>query len=106
LKNSKSSGVLTIGWFNKDNPFTNDIGIAEFFTEYISNYHATLEYNSDDHHWYIRDGQWREKDGIPGWHKSTNGVLVQGSRVDESGKKLKPGDIIAIGDTTLKVVIN
>ncbi|MDZ7755777.1 FHA domain-containing serine/threonine-protein kinase [Rhodohalobacter sp.] len=106
LKNSKSSGVLTIGWFNSETPFTNDIGITEYFTEYISNYHATLEYSSADHHWYIRDGQWREKDGVPGWYRSTNGVLVQGSRVDETGKKLNPGDIIAIGDTTLKVVIN
>jgi serine/threonine protein kinase len=106
LKNSKSAGVLTIGWFNTENPFSNDIGIAEYFTEYISNFHATLEYNSDDYHWYIRDGQWREKGGVPGWYRSTNGVLVQGSRIDEGGKKLKPGDIIAIGDTTLKVVIN
>ncbi|MFO7798984.1 protein kinase domain-containing protein [Rhodohalobacter sp.] len=106
LKNSKSAGVLTIGWFNTENPFTNDIGIAEYFTEYISNFHATLEYNSDDYHWYIRDGQWREKGRVPGWYRSTNGVLVQGSHIDEGGKKLKPGDIIAIGDTTLKVVIN
>lgn len=106
LKKSKSSAVLTIGWFNKENPFSNDIGIAEYFTEYISNFHATVEYSSKDYHWYIRDGQWRDKNGVPGWYRSTNGVLVQGARIDDGGIKLKPGDIIAIGDTTLKVVIN
>jgi serine/threonine protein kinase len=105
LRKSLSSHRLTIGWFNENEPFTNHIGIAEHFTEYISNYHATLEYSAEDYHWYIKDGQWRSKNGIDGWYNSTNGVLVQGKPVDQAGIKLTPGNIIAIGGKTLKVVI-
>jgi serine/threonine protein kinase len=105
LRKSLSSDILTIGWFNEKAPFTNHIGIAEHFTEYISNYHATLEYSTCDYHWYIKDGQRRNKNGTDGWFRSTNGVLVQGKPADQTGIKLTQGNIIAIGDTTLKVVI-
>lgn len=105
LSNSFGSVVLTVGWFNEMDPFTNHIGLAEHFTEYISNFHATLEYSAGDNHWYIKDGQKRSQNGVDEWHLSTNGVLVQGKPIGSTGLKLTPGDIIAIGDTTLKVVI-
>lgn len=95
--------LLTIGWYNPDDPFSNDVGITEIFTKYISSYHATLEYNPAKNLFFIRDGQWREKGGVQGWYKSTNGVLVNSMPVDEAGSQLYPDDIITIGDTTLMV---
>lgn len=97
---------LTVGWFNDEDPFTNDIGVAEHFTQYISGYHATLEYRPADWHWHIRDGQQRHRDGISGWFASTNGTLVNGRKIGAEGHVLRPNDIISIGDTTLKVIID
>jgi serine/threonine protein kinase len=98
--------LLTVGWFNEDDPFTNDIGIAELFTQYISGNHATLEFDPVSYHWWIRDGQHRVKNGVSGWYPSTNGLLVQGRKVGTEGAILHPDDIITIGDTTLKVVLH
>lgn len=105
LLNLQGKKLLTIGWFNPENPFTNDIGIVEQFTNYISNFHATLEYDPTTNYWYIRDGQWRNKQGVPGWYRSTNGVLVNSMPVDDRGIMLQPEDIITIGDTTIQVGI-
>jgi serine/threonine protein kinase len=97
--------LLTIGWFNPENPFSNDIGIVEQFTNYISNFHATMEYDQATNYWYIRDGQWRTREGVAGWYRSTNGVLVNSMPVDDRGVMLQPEDIITIGDTTIQVGI-
>ncbi len=105
LLNRKNKKPLTLGWFNPEDPFTNDIGIAENFTQYISNYHATLEYLPEQNRFRIKDGQFRTKDGVEGWYRSTNGILVNGRHVDEAGVVLEPDDIISIGDTTLKTTI-
>ena len=56
--------------------------------------------------WYVRDGQWYEKEGKMGWHLSRNGVLVNSSVVKKDGHALKPNDIITVGDTTLKVQVD
>jgi serine/threonine protein kinase len=99
---------LTIGWLNPDDPFSNDIGIKEDFTQYISRYHATLELCENTKFWKLRDGQNRVNDvqysGELNWKPSTNGVLVQGKKIDSQGVILQPNDIIIIGDTTLKVI--
>lgn len=95
--------LLTMGWFNPENPFANDIGIVEQFTNYISNFHATMEYDQATNYWYIRDGQWRTREGVAGWYRSTNGVLVNSMPVDDRGVMLQPEDIITIGDTTIQV---
>lgn len=105
LLNLQGKKLLTIGWFNPEDPFTNDIGIVEQFTNYISNFHATFEYDPSTNYWYIRDGQWRNKQGVPGWYRSTNGVLVNSMPVDDRGIMLQPEDIITIGDTTIQVGI-
>jgi len=105
LLSRKSENTLTIGWFNEEAPFTNDIGIAENFTEYISNYHATLEYLPDVNCFKIKDGQFREKNGVKAWHRSTNGLLVNGRSVSDEGYILYPEDIISIGDSTLKCTL-
>jgi serine/threonine protein kinase len=105
LSRSLNKRSLTIGWFNEEDPFSNDIGIAELFTQYISRFHCTLEYDAQSWRWILRDGQFRERNGQRGWFPSTNGVLVDGMRIDEHGTELHQGNIITIGDTTLKVDI-
>lgn len=105
LAKFKNTNTLTIGWFNEDDPFTNHVGITEHFTQYISNYHATLQYNQNSFRWVIKDGQLRNKDGVNAWFTSTNGVLVNGKKINSEGVELDANDIISIGDTTLKVII-
>ena len=105
LRQFNRKDQLTVGWFNEDAPFTNDIGLAEHFTQFISSYHATLRYNAETYYWEILDGQLRQKHGMQGWYPSTNGVLVNGNRVNNKSTVLNPDDIITIGDTTLKVVV-
>ena len=109
LATSKGQNLLTLGWFNSQKPFMNDIGIAETFTKYVSSRHATLEQvvkKDGSKQWYVRDGQWYEKEGKMGWHFSRNGVLVNSSVVKKDGHALKPNDIITVGDTTLKVQVD
>lgn len=103
LSAAHNTTTLTLGWLNPQNPFKNHIGVAEEFTQYISQYHATLEHNPRTNYWYIRDGQLRVKNGVEDWYPSTNGVLVNSRPIDMVPHKLAPGDIIMIGDTTLKV---
>lgn len=105
LVRQKNKQILTIGWFNQDDPFTNDLGIAENFTEYISNYHATLHYQPVENRFVIKDGQFREKEGVKAWYPSTNGLLVNGAPAGTEGVILNPNDIISIGDSTLKCQI-
>jgi pSer/pThr/pTyr-binding forkhead associated (FHA) protein len=52
--------------------------------------------------WYIRDGQWVSQEGRQGWKRSVNGTYVNGTEIDERGLLLSSGDIITIGDTTIK----
>ena len=101
LLNGKTTGILTIG--RKDEDVTNDIAIAETGTPYISRRHATLEKASDLEGWYLRDGQWNEN--TRQWIPSLNGSFLNSHRVGMTGSKLKPGDIVTIGDTTLKVIL-
>ena len=100
-----SDGLITLGWHDPDYPLKNDIGIREVGTSYISNFHATIEKISAKKKWFIRDGQWREKNGKPGWYPSTNGVYVNSKQSGIEGYEIQPEDIITIGDTTLKVII-
>jgi serine/threonine protein kinase len=96
---------LTVGWYNEQQPDSNDIGIVENYTQYVSRFHATLEYMPDQQHWYIRDGQWRTQGTKADWFLSTNGVLVNSRKIDSEGWMLLPNDIITLGDTTLRIEI-
>ncbi|MFH0865875.1 MAG: FHA domain-containing serine/threonine-protein kinase [Bacteroidota bacterium] len=100
-----NSGILTLGWFDEENPGRNAIEIKEIHSSYISSFHATIEKDGNSKSWYIRDGQWRIKDGKQGWHTSTNGIYVNSKKADISGIAIFPGDIIILGDTTLKIII-
>lgn len=98
-------GVVTIGWYDAELPNKNVVGIKETVTAYISNFHATIEKISNPETWFIRDGQWRKKNGEWGWYPSLNGVLVNSRDVSPEGALLSPNDIITIGDTTLKMIV-
>ncbi len=100
---NSNTGILTIGYYNPSIPNRNNIEITETNTSYISSFHATLEkHEKDTNSWFLRDGQWRQVDGEWAWFKSTNGTLVNSHKLDENGIYLQRGDIITIGDTTLK----
>ena len=105
LLESRQKSLLTLGWLNADQPYQNDLGIDDRHSNYISSFHATLEY--DGKGWYIRDGQWCDKygEGKMAWHPSTNGTRVNYHPVDPvNGCILLEGDIITIGDTNLKLL--
>jgi len=103
MARERNRQILTIGWFDTAAPDRNDIGIVERYTNFISRYHATLEYDPSYDRWYLRDGQWRDKDGVRGWYASTNGVYVDGKRVSVEGVVVEPGNIVTLGDTTLRL---
>jgi serine/threonine protein kinase len=103
LRRSYKTNILTIGWLDSDHPDENHIEIKEVITKYISRHHATLEFDPDEEIWYLRDGQFRLKNKIPAWVPSTNGVLVNSLRITDDGFALRAGDVITIGDTTLRL---
>ncbi|MCB9307635.1 MAG: protein kinase [Lewinellaceae bacterium] len=107
LIGKKGGSRLSVGWLDQHDPERNDIGILEKYTQYISSRHATIEMlrEGDKAMWFIRDGQWYDKDGDFQWHLSKNGVLVNSLETDESGSPIHSNDIITIGDTKLKVEI-
>ena len=96
LAKAKSS-ILTIG--RKDTSVENDIEITENDSCYISRCHCTLESDSNEGGWVIRDGQWRQRQ----WISSTNGTYVNSTEVNRNGIKIKPGDVISIGEVKLRV---
>ncbi|MBU6343434.1 MAG: protein kinase [Bacteroidetes bacterium] len=100
----RAQGIIRIGYLDKQNPGRNQIEIQEDGTAYISNFHATIEKHGSLKKWIIRDGQFYAKGGsdLPAWHPSTNGVFVNGTRVQDF-QEIKPGDLLTIGDTVLQV---
>lgn len=90
--------LLTMG-YRGDEYNSNNIGVQEVYSNYISSRHCTLEFFESS--WFIRDGQMNPK----GWLPSTNGTYVNSKKVDERGMELSLGDIITIGDTTLKLEV-
>ena len=96
------SGVITIG--RMDYGINNTINILETESCYISRAHATIERNNQLKKWFIRDGQWRkDATGRGEWRPSTNGTFVNSKDATIGGCELKGGDIISMGDITLRV---
>lgn len=116
--------VITLGRDSED--VFNDIAIKETLSSYISRCHCTLEFDTDKSCWVIRDGQWRNdcsialrsKEIFPckscdaichqsvnkyRWKSSKNGTFLNSTEVDSSGLPLKKGDIISIGNVTIRV---
>ena len=103
LLTGRQAGLLTVG--RKDYGISNSIGIQDEMACYISRFHATIEKQSEEL-WFIRDGQWRNVTGKSTWLRSTNGTFVNGVEINENGIRLNIDDVITMGDTTLKVLIN
>lgn len=100
---TKDTSTLHMGRQNSD--IANDIAIHETQSAYISRRHCTLEYDRNERQWYLWDGQWNEQ--LHQWRPSLNGTFI-GSReasIDDA-VPLHVGDIITIGDVTLKVEVS
>lgn len=67
---------------------------------YASRAHCTLEADVDSGLWRIRDGQWNNQEYT--WIKSSNGTYVNSQEVSSVGFWLETGDIITIGDDTIR----
>ena len=91
---SQGRRLLTIG-----RQQGNSIYIKSDFSDFMSRFHGTIEMASPDQ-WAIRDGQWRSD--YRQWVNSSNGTYVNSTPVGPNGYFLKAGDIIAIGDVTLR----
>ena len=89
--------IITIG--RDDGETTNTICLKERLSSYISRCHCTIECDFSHEHWYIRDGQWREKI----WRESRNGTYVGSEEITQKGKLLNIGDIITLGDLKMRV---
>ena len=87
--------VLTIG-----RQSDNVIHIKSVYSGYMSRHHCTLETSVDGKEWIIRDGQWDIQSRQ--WCSSCNGTYVNSTPAGSNGFYLKVGDIIAIGDVTLR----
>lgn len=90
-----SGRILTIGRHNGNSVF-----IKSDFSDYMSRFHCTLEASADARQWSVRDGQWRRD--LREWVDSANGTYVNSAPVGRDGHFLKIGDIITIGDVTLR----
>lgn len=93
----KKNSILLMGRLNMQS--FNDIDIREDNSTYVSRSHCTLELDYNMGEWIIRDGQWQ----LQQWRNSTNGTFLNSSEVTTNGSVIKPGDIISIGDTKLRV---
>ena len=92
--------VLCVG--RQSSSANNDVPIIETQSSYISRAHCTLEWDEQEKCWYLWDGQWNDQEKV--WKPSLNGTFV-GSRqaTIEEPVPLSPGDIIALGDATLRI---
>jgi len=106
LAKNLNKRILSIGRYIEGMPRINDISISEKKGTYISKHHGTLEFEIKDGQtfWYIRDGQWYEKNHAKGWYPSTNGIKVNDKRIDQSGIQLSNNDIIKIGKVVYKII--
>lgn len=77
----------------------NVVYIKSVTSDFMSRYHCTVEL-SPEGLWAIRDGQWRRD--TQQWTESSNGTYVNSKPVNRNGYFLRVGDIIAMGDVTLR----
>ena len=93
----EKSKIITIG--RKDKDVKNVVEIKEIESSYISRRHCTLEYDSVQEFFILRDGQWCK----PEWHESMNGTYLNSQEVDKNGTIVRLGDIISIGDVKIRL---
>mgnify|MGYP002623050754 CR=1 FL=1 len=91
---SQGRRILTIG-----RQLGNAIYVKSDSSDFISRFHCTIE-QAPHGEWVIRDGQWRNDSRQ--WMLSSNGTFVNSNPVGQNGYYLKAGDIIAMGDVTMR----
>ncbi len=77
---------------------SNTIHIRSEYNAYVSRRHCTLELANGQ--WILRDGQWQPD--LRHWVRSGNGTYVNSVEATQTGVYVQPGDIITMGDTTLR----
>lgn len=92
---NKHGRILTIGRGSE-----NSITIRTDAHSRMSRNHCTIEVSEDGKQFSIRDGQWMPT--LHQWKESSNGTFVNSRPITKAGWFLKQGDIITLGDTTLK----
>ena len=92
---SSKGRIMTIG-----RQQGNTVLIKSDHSDFVSRFHCTIESADGTSQWTIRDGQWRKE--LRQWADSSNGTYVNSFPVTRNGYFLKPGDIITIGDVTLR----
>lgn len=121
---SGNNSIINIG---RDTPDVwNNLPLTENESAYISRRHCSIVHLPDERKWILRDGQYRVKcsSGLRSklaypcstcsgaclsgtrtmeWSHSLNGTYVNSREVDANGIELKPGDIISIGETKMRV---
>jgi len=85
----------------EDDETKNDIAIKETMSSHISRRHATIEKHGVE--WFIRDGQWDVNKRK--WLNSLNGTYVGSQEVSSNGILLKDNDVLTLGGTTLRVMV-
>ena len=94
--------ILRMGRQSSTTP--NDIPITESESSYISRAHCTLDWDEKEKRWYLWDGQWIDNIGGGHWKPSLNGTYVGSKQATmDDAIPLSHGDIISLGDVTLKV---
>lgn len=68
----------------------------------LSRRHCTLETDLQGR-WFVRDGQWVTGTKGGYWKASVNGTYLNSLPVYANGHELQPGDILTLGDITLRV---
>ena len=92
---STGQRILTVG-----RQLGNTIKIKSDFSDFISRFHCTMELDTSSRQWVIRDGQWQKESRR--WVNSSNGTYVNAKPVPQNGFYLSTGDIIAMGDVTMR----
>lgn len=92
---STGQRILTVG-----RQLGNTIKIKSDFSDFISRFHCTMELDTSSRQWVIRDGQWQRE--ARRWVNSSNGTYVNSRPVPQNGFYLSTGDIIAMGDVTMR----
>lgn len=95
IVNTTHRRIITVGRHPGNNVF-----IRSTYSDFISRHHCTIEASLDGGQWLVQDGQWINPQ--EGWRLSKNGTFVNSAPVTPKGFYLKPGDIIAMGDVTLR----
>ena len=93
----KQSGrMLLTGGRGRDN----NIRLVDYQTYYTSRHHFTIEVDRETASFLIRDGQWNMENRS--WVPSSNGTYVNSTRIGRGGWHLSPGDVITVGEITLR----